>query len=131
MKRRSSFTIVAEDRFILATRDTGYRSTAAAVAELVDNSIQAGASFIRIRVTDAGHGDGCQVAVAVLDDGSGMDSRTLREALRFGGTERFGNRCGQGRFGMGLPNSSVSQARRVDIYSWTRPSHVYSTYLDV
>ncbi len=38
------YTIVREDRFIEATRDSGYKSTASAVAELADNAFQAGAN---------------------------------------------------------------------------------------
>src|SRR5690242_11324239 len=33
--------IVASENFILATRETGYRDVAAAVAELIDNALQA------------------------------------------------------------------------------------------
>ena len=40
--------IVAEPNFVLATRDTGYRSLAAAVAELIDNSLQASAKTVSI-----------------------------------------------------------------------------------
>src|SRR5439155_3631285 len=69
--------------------------------------------------------------LSVLDDGCGMDKRTLRQALRFGGSSRFNDRSGLGRYGMGLPNSSLSQARRVDVYSWLRPGGVLHTYLDV
>ena len=47
-----------------------------------------------------------------------MDAETLTEALRFGGTTSFNSRKGLGRFGMGLPNASLSQARRVDVYTW-------------
>ena len=46
----SARPLVADDRFVLATRDTGYRSLAASVAELLDNSIQASAKTLRISV---------------------------------------------------------------------------------
>jgi hypothetical protein len=60
-----------------------------------------------------------------------MDRTTLRQALRFGGSSRFNDRSGLGRYGMGLLNSSLSQARRVEVYSWVRPAKVLFTYLDV
>jgi len=132
MQRKLALTpIVNEQRFILATRDTGYRSTASAIAELVDNSIQAGASIIRIFVTQEGVGSDRQVSVAVLDNGTGMDPPTLSIAMQFAGSSRFNDRNGLGRFGMGLPNSSVSQARRVDVYTWQKRKRVLHTYLDV
>ena len=83
--------IVAVDRFILATRDSGYRGTASAVAELVDNAIQARAGSIWVTVDrDVGRGE-WPVEVSVQDDGVGMGSAILRQALRFGGSSRFGD----------------------------------------
>jgi len=123
--------IVASENFILATRDTGYRSVAAAVAELVDNSLQAKASLIRVFVRDERVDAERSIAIGVLDDGHGMSPHTLHAALQFGGSDRFGQRTGLGRFGMGLPNSSVSQTRRFDVYSWERDRPIKSSYLDV
>lgn len=123
--------IVDEQRFILSTRDTGYRSTASAVAELVDNSVQAGANSVRIFVNQAGVGVDRSVQLAVLDNGCGMDTDTLTTALRFGGSSRFDDRTGPGRFGMGLPNCSVSQALRLEVYTWTKQNQVRFSYLDV
>ncbi|HEY6159283.1 MAG TPA: ATP-binding protein [Gemmatimonadales bacterium] len=127
----SSRLLVADHQFILATRDTGYRSLANAVAELVDNSVQAEATCVRVFVRDAARPADSDVAIAVLDNGHGMDRNTVWTALQFGGTERFGDRHGLGRFGMGLPNSSVSQSRRVEVYSWRTLDQVLFSYLDV
>src|SRR5438132_10217543 len=99
--------LVDNQTFVLATRETGYRNIASAVSELVDNSIQAGARTIDIILRRNADGNR-PAAVAVLDDGSGMTARTLTRALQFGGTDRFNDRQGTGRFGMGLPNASVS-----------------------
>src|SRR5258705_6207293 len=132
-------SIIALDKFIQATRDSGYKGTASAISELIDNSIQAGATRIDISFTEVG-GD-LPVEVSVRDNGSGMDPFTLRQALRFGGSTRFGDRTGLGRYGMGLPNASLSQARRVSVYTWQSssaaqrrgdaPECVYTSYLDV
>jgi hypothetical protein len=123
-------TLVDTPRFLLATRDTGYRSAAAALSELIDNSLQAGARHIQVSlVTFGDHAE--PPTAAVLDDGGGMSPRDLRFALQFGGSARFGDRSGLGRFGMGLPSSSLSQARRVDVYSWSRPGDVHHASLDL
>src|SRR5205809_7499878 len=90
--------IIALDRFIQATRDSGYKGTASAISELVDNSIQAGASRIAISVTAVASAEEEKTfEVVVLDNGCGMDLFTLRQALRFGGSSRFGDRGGLGR----------------------------------
>ena len=121
-------SIVAVERFIHATRDSGYRGTSSAVAELVDNSLQAGATRIHIAIAE---GADRALTLSVLDNGHGMTAATLRQALRFGGSTRFGDRDGLGRYGMGLPNSSLSQARRVDVYAWQDRGRVLSSYLDL
>jgi anti-sigma regulatory factor (Ser/Thr protein kinase) len=143
-------SIIALDRFIQATRDSGYKGTASAISELVDNSIQAGANRIGISISaTASEDDSKRIEVSVVDNGSGMDPFTLRQALRFGGSTRFGDRSGLGRYGMGLPNASLSQARRVTVFTWQSvrgqkigiagsrrtsnfaPPQVYVSYLDV
>lgn len=128
MAADSNHSIVEVKNFVLATRDTGYRSTASAVAELVDNALEAKARNVEIVVSPNG-ADG--LSVAVLDDGCGMDAEALRTALRFGGSGRFNQRDGMGRFGMGLPNSSLSQCRRVDVFTWRQPGTIYHSCLDL
>ncbi len=129
MWRKEDFSIIAVDKFIQATRDSGYKGTESAVAELVDNSLQAGARRVAIDIVE--DGDQYPVRVSVLDDGCGMDRAILRQSLRFGGSSRFNDRTGLGRYGMGLPNSSLSQSRRVEVLSWHRPGGALSCYLDV
>lgn len=123
-------SIVVVEKFIQATRDSGYKGTESAVSELVDNAIQADSRHIWIDITLAGTTQ-FPVRIAVMDDGNGMDKRSLRQALRFGGSSRFNDREGLGRYGMGLPNSSLSQARRFEVFTWRRPGAVLWSYLDV
>ncbi len=130
--RRMGKPLVSEANFIQASRDAGYRSAATALGELVDNALQAGATRIEIFVLEArdSHRERT-ISIGVLDNGRGMDAETLHTALQFGGTERFGDRSGLGRFGMGLPNSSLSQAPRVDVFAWKQRAEHLHTYLDV
>ena len=126
------YSIVAVDRFIQATRDSGYKGTTSAVAELIDNSIQAGATKISVSLTiDEDEGE-YPIVLRIVDNGCGMDSRTLRTALRFGGSTRFNDRSGLGRYGMGLPNSSLSQAQRLTVHTWSsKEGRVLKSYLDL
>jgi hypothetical protein len=70
--------------------------------------------------------------IAVYDNASGMDAVTLRDALQFGnGTHLDRSRQeGIGKFGMGLPNASISQCKRIDVYTWQK-GKVLHTHLDV
>jgi len=124
-------SIIALDRFIQATRDSGYKGTESAVAELVDNALQAKATEIAITISHEAASTAYAMEIAVLDNGCGMDAMCLRQALRFGGSTHFNGRDGLGRYGMGLPNSSLSQARRVTVYSWQSPEEAFTSYLDV
>lgn len=121
--------LVDAANFVLATRDSGYRNTAYAIAEFVDNSLQADAASIAIDVLPA-EDSHYRFDLIVLDDGRGMDPATLASALTFGGSSRFDDRSSLGRYGMGLPNGALSCARRVEVYSWRR-GRVLTTSLDV
>lgn len=115
--------------FLIATRDTGYKTTALAIAELVDNSIQAGATKIAVEVSVSNHGEH-PIDLSVSDNGAGMDEATLAKALAFGGSTRFDDRSSLGRYGMGLPNGALSRARRIEIYTW-RGAVKLTSQLDV
>ena len=121
--------LVDPANFLVATRDTGYKTTALAIAELIDNSLQADATEVQVEVA-AGRDDKFPIEITVFDNGSGMDPDTLSTALTFGGSTRFGDRSSLGRYGMGLPNGALSRARRVEVYSWIGPN-VWMGRLDV
>jgi Histidine kinase-, DNA gyrase B-, and HSP90-like ATPase len=121
--------IVDSPNFLLATRDSGYRSTAYAVAEFVDNSLQAGATLVAIDVLTNPENP-YPIELLIVDDGAGMDKRTLASALSFGGSSRFGDRSSLGRYGMGLPNGALSCARRVEVITW-RGNRVLTSRLDL
>lgn len=123
-------SIIALEQFIQSTRDSGYKSTASAISELVDNSLQAGAASISIQIVPD-YDNETDLRVAVLDDGCGMDKHTLTQAMRFGGSSRYNSRQGLGRFGMGLPNASLSQAKSINVYTWQRAGKTTKTYIDV
>lgn len=67
---------------VASLRDIGY-SFESAVADLVDNSITAGAGRIDVRAL-WNHG---RPTVAVIDDGQGMTASELKAAMRFGSTK--------------------------------------------
>lgn len=121
--------LVVASNFIRAVRESGYLSLSTALAELIDNSLQAGAAAVAISLhrPDASP---CP-EIEVLDDGSGMNRQELEQCLRFGGSSRFDQRESFGRFGMGLPAASLSQARRVEVVAWQRGGPMMEVALDV
>ncbi|WP_205207696.1 ATP-binding protein [Bacillus sp. P14.5] len=132
-------TYVPAHLAIEAMRDNGYKNTAYAVCELIDNSIQANATHVQLLCGEAErHLTNRRTTrldqIAVLDNGQGMSPEVLAMSLQFGNGTRLhkDQRTGIGRFGMGLPASSISQCKRVDVYSWQNGiENTYHVSLDV
>ncbi|WP_418319039.1 ATP-binding protein [Piscinibacter sakaiensis] len=95
-------------------RGLGY-STAAALADIVDNSISAGATEVRVDF----QWDGTDSRVLISDDGCGMSDPELEGAMRLGDKSPLEARESHdlGRFGMGLKTASLSQCRRLTVAS--------------
>src|SRR5450759_3425989 len=91
---------------IEALRDIGY-SLEAAVADIIDNSLTAGAKTVHIRYGWEQE----KPWVAIIDDGSGMSGTELVEAMRPGSRDprELRSRDDLGRFGLGLKTASFSQ----------------------
>lgn len=92
-------------------RDVGY-SFESAVADIVDNSITSGAEQVSINIVF----EGKDSFVAISDDGRGMSGETLNEAMRFGSRRNYGD-SDLGRYGLGLKTASLSQCRRIEVFS--------------
>src|ERR1039458_990041 len=117
-----SFQLIAPTAFVESMRDSGYRSTATALDEFIDNAIQAQANRVDV-VYQVANPDGNQHDlgdIAVVDNGHGMEPEMIRAAVMWGGTHRHGDRSGLGRFGFGLPSAAVSITRRFEVYSKTK-----------
>lgn len=99
-------------RITESLRDTGY-SLMTAVADIVDNSIAAAASEIAIELDLNLRGD---LRFSVADNGSGMDSDGLVNALKYG-SERRAELASLGKFGLGLKTASTAFARRLKVTS--------------
>lgn len=134
-----TFPIIPQNLSISAMRSSGYRDTAHALAELIDNSVQSGQESGKLTevelicIDEAPIGGRRRLSrLAVFDNAAGMDPILLRKALQFGNGTRLDpkHQKGIGKFGMGLPNSSISQCKRVDVWSWQK-GIVHHVYLDV
>jgi hypothetical protein len=131
MEKIQRKSLVDYQNFIVATRDSGYKSTPSALAELIDNAIEAGATKIDILIHTLREDGDTAYEIFVVDNGKGMDASELSLALQFGGSSRFNSRTGLGRYGMGLPNSSLSQCRRVEVTTWKKKGEFLVSYLDI
>jgi hypothetical protein len=99
--------------FIKSLRDIGY-SFDVAVADIIDNSITAKASSIQIHA--AAEPD---MILSILDDGDGMSSAELVEAMRLAtrDPDEIRVKSDLGRFGLGLKTASFSQCKKLTVIS--------------
>ncbi|MBG9586080.1 ATP-binding protein [Cytobacillus firmus] len=106
---------------IQALRSIGYNASTA-IADLVDNSLDARAVKIHINFT-YGESDGM---ITISDNGSGMDEEMLQTAMNIGSKDPRAKRGANelGRFGMGLKTASFSLGKRLSVLS--KKDGVYS-----
>jgi Histidine kinase-, DNA gyrase B-, and HSP90-like ATPase len=102
-------------RTITSLRDIGYELPQA-IADLVDNSVSARASTVTVDLQF----DGTDSWIRIADNGLGMDTATLHEALRYGSMRDY-DHDDLGKFGFGLKTASTSQCRRVVVASRRAP----------
>lgn len=97
---------------VQAFRRIGY-DIQVALADLIDNSVDAHASNVLIRFLRT---RSSIERILIVDDGRGMSGRKLQEAMQFGGQIRH-NQKDLGKFGIGLKAASFSQCRSVSVVS--------------
>ena len=120
-------------------KNAGYKSTVYALAELIDNSAEAEASFISIILVI--NRDKRLVKIAVADNGKGMAPDILQDAICEKSGEHLNRQTGGGRpgrrkfgkYGVGLPKASISQANKFTVYSWQKggSKEGYSNGIDI
>ena len=111
MRERQSIPFAPN--LIESMRSLGY-SFETAIADLIDNSISAEASKIDILL--------CPIDnpyLIILDNGNGMNTSELEEALRYGAKNPLEKRNNNdlGRFGLGMKSASLSQCRKLVVAS--------------
>ena len=97
-----------------ALRNTGYKNIESAVAEIVDNSVEANANDVFVIMSeDINPVSGRKLVseIGFLDNGDGMSTDILGSCLGIGATTRMA-RKGMGRFGVGLPQASLHACPR-------------------
>ena len=106
--------------------------TYSAFGEVIDNSLQADATQIRVKITVGGNKGRDIQSVAFADDGHGMALEALHNCLTIGWSSRYNNRSGIGRFGVGMTLGAIHECRRVQVWSRDKASANWLyTYLDL
>lgn len=131
-------TNIITPKFIEKMRSSDYQGTSYAFAEIIDNSFDAEATIVRIVCLEKKDGQGKRYIDEIIfaDNGTGMTDHILNNCLTFayGTNEDLGEVMQKkkiGKFGMGLPNSSISQCKHVEVFSKTEDSVWRSKTLDI
>ena len=103
-------------RLIEGLRDTGYDFNTA-LADIVDNSVDAGATNIDIKINMDPDGD---ILVTVADNGCGMNEKTLLDGMTYGAQGRIDPKR-LGKFGLGLKTASTAFCRKLSVITRNSP----------
>lgn len=125
-KYQTTSAIPEASSMIETFRAIGY-NIETAVADIIDNSISANAKNIWINFD----WKGADTWMSIKDDGNGMNSDELIQAMRPGSRNPLESRSLKdlGRFGLGLKTASFSQARKLTVLSKKQDSSsVYWTW---
>jgi hypothetical protein len=98
---------------MMSARSFGNYDLAGALADLIDNSIKAGAREITLTCR---YNDG-NPEIRVRDDGHGLSGKALRDAMRPASSNPLVERSPDdlGRFGWGMKSASFSQCTRLTV----------------
>ena len=132
----SNIPIVDVGYSLMSMREAPY-TTESALAELIDNSLQAHAKNIALLAKDElrTNASGNQIhrleKLGIFDDGDGMDEELLQKCLSVGFSRNKEDPNGMGKFGFGMLIGSLSQCFRVEVYSWQEKGKIFHTYIDI
>ncbi len=128
-----TFPLFNTKRALDSQRQNGYRNTAVAAREIVDNAFEAKANKVHVIFDTTVHTTRPVVSsVAFIDNGAGMLPKMARFALSWGGGTHFDDPNFIGKFGFGLPNASINQTRKVEVYTRTNKSEpIMKAWLDL
>lgn len=108
---------------LLSLRDSGF-SLPTALAEVIDNSIEAQAQTIRVRLDEATtRGKKHVHRIVISDDGSGMDPDVLQLYLQVGFSTRYMRTDTIGKYGVGAKLAALNFAMCIDVWSRTDSAH--------
>ena len=116
MTSQTILPIIQTAHALTSLRESGF-SFPSAISELIDNSVEAGASCIKCNFYQ--NEAGVVEEIATADNGSGMDHDTLHGYPVVGRSTRYGSNDGIGKFGMGAKLGALNFCKKFSVYSRT------------
>ena len=122
--------VILTGQALRSLRDSGY-SLSAAIAEVVDNSLEAQSNRVRVRLDESQARTGKRHIhrISVSDDGTGMDLDVLHHYPQIGYSTRYMSNTTIGKYGVGAKLAALNYSERLDVWSRTATDqpwlHVY------
>ena len=110
-----------------ALQNIGYDNISA-ITDIVDNSIDAGATKIRIQLEKEKE----SLRIMIIDNGKGMTKEVLDQALKLGSDTLHGGLSDLGKFGMGLSTAGLALANKTTVFTRSVEENIiYESMTDV
>lgn len=110
-----------------ALQNIGYDNISA-ITDIVDNSIDAGATKIQIKLEKEKE----DLKIMIIDNGKGMTKEILNQALKLGSDTLHDGISDLGKFGMGLSTAGLALANKTTVFTRNVDENiVYKSMTDV
>ena len=110
-----------------ALQNIGYDNISA-ITDIVDNSIDAGATKIQIELEKNKDG----LKIMIIDNGKGMTKEILDQALKLGSDTLHDGLSDLGKFGMGLSTAGLALANKTTVFTRNADENIiYKSMTDV
>lgn len=119
----NNVSIIPSVKVLNALRNSGYNNYTA-IADIVDNSLDAGAKKISVIIEKN------LESIKICDNGSGMDYETLNEAIKLG-SETSKDYETLGFYGTGLNSASISLGRKLTVKTKAKDAKFYIGLFDL
>jgi hypothetical protein len=129
MEKKEGIHLISDEGYLESVRFLGL-TTVDAINELIDNSFDADADNVSIKIVDKDK----KISISVEDDGRGIEPESINKALSFGGrvpNNNSKNKVPTGRFGWGLSSSACCQTKRTEVYSKVKGKQFHMAYIDL
>ncbi|MCV6620118.1 MAG: ATP-binding protein [Cellvibrionaceae bacterium] len=114
-------SIIQPGQALMSLRDSGY-SFPTAIAEVIDNSLEADANNINVKLFESINGNKKKHVerVAIADDGYGMPIDVLHRYMVIGHSTRWMKKDTIGKYGVGAKLAALNFALKIE--AWSRTS---------
>ena len=116
-------------QFLETLRNSGYDNYQA-IADILDNSLDSDVGSTKVKVNIIHDGKQYQ-NIQIIDNGCGMDSDTINEALKLGAITGKSRENDLGSYGTGLKSAALSLGRAFKVITKSENEELFSVEYDI